>query len=232
MDAIQFTAVQTNTVLPGEQRTFNLIPEENSPDFDFIAFGQTEQMTVSLRSPDGQTYTPASDDPQVQYARLDDVGIHVYTINAPTPGVWTLLINANENTPTEGAPVAVLGSLISDVRLTLPVQVDIPSPGDTATVLAELQDGNTNIAGATVNAVLMSPDNSTRFVDLFDDGNHSDGAADDGIYGYQFMPEEEGIYSVTVSASGRSDGTDFDRSTAGTVLVENIVHVYLPMVNN
>jgi Leucine-rich repeat (LRR) protein/pimeloyl-ACP methyl ester carboxylesterase len=229
-NTLQFTDVQTSTLQPGGRLEFSRIPE-TGVNVSFIVVGQPDQMVVSLRDPNGQVITPNSTDPNIQYMQMDGefMPITSYTISNPVPGIWTTIVEANSQTPTEGIGVAALGSLISDLRLTLPVVESSPVVHQSIGVTAQLQNGDTSLVGANVNAQLIFPDGTVTLTLLLDDGLHSDGSANDGLYGYQFTPVTPGVYSALISAEGINGDIPFQRSAVWAVQVDGN-QVFLPIV--
>ncbi|NOZ49947.1 MAG: VWA domain-containing protein, partial [Chloroflexi bacterium] len=96
-------------------------------------------------------------------------------------------------------------------------------------ILAALYDNKGAIPGAKVMASVEHPDGTTMDLPLWDDGNHGDGDAGDGIYGNLYtrttafslsgLPDDprsvmpqRGSYNVRVDAAGRDNrGDSFNR---------------------
>lgn len=98
----------------------------------------------------------------------------------------------------------VEASLISDltmeVFLGLPVEERLA--GKPMPLLVSLTDTGA-VTGATVQATSQR---TGEVITLFDDGNHGDGAANDGFYGGLLkQTHQPGGYSVIINASGTSD---------------------------
>lgn len=103
------------------------------------------------------------------------------------------------------------------------------------TILVKLNDSQGGIAGLKdVTAVINNYEAASNQISLYDDGNHEDGLADDGIYGNSFTRtpfyatdqaeqdetgaepsppnNQTGVYSVYVHISGKNNaGEDFER---------------------
>jgi hypothetical protein len=100
------------------------------------------------------------------------------------------------------------------------------------TLLVSLTDRKGPVRDAGVEALVTAPDGTTENVQLFDDGNHDDGDAEDGIYGNIYTmtnqstsnggvpddqaekdPGRSGSYVVIATAEGRSNnGERFNRT--------------------
>lgn len=229
-EAIQFTNVQTSTLQPGGRLEFSRVPEPGA-NVSFIVVGQPDQMVVSLRDPNGQVITPNTTDPNVQYMQMDEEFMPVtsYTISNPVPGIWTTIVEANPQTSADGVGVAAFGSLVSDLRLTLPVAESIPVVLQVVNVTAQLHNGDTPLVGANVNAQLIFPNGTVTSITLLDDGLHGDRSAGDGLYGYQFTPMIPGVYSAFISAEGVNGDITFHRSAVWATQVDGN-QVFLPAI--
>jgi pimeloyl-ACP methyl ester carboxylesterase len=227
--AIQFTNIQTGTLRPGGRLQFSRIPEAGD-NANFIVVGQPDQMTVSIRDPNGRVITPNTRDLLVQYMQMDKnfLPITTYMISNPIAGVWTTIVDANSQTPTTGSAIASFGRLISDVQLTLPVVSSIPRTHHTIEIKVQFKTRNSRVLGASVHARLIYPGGKTTMINLLDDGKHGDNAPSDGIYGYQFIPTYPGVYSAIITASGINNNTSFNRSAIWAAHVEG-AQVFLPL---
>ena len=136
-------------------------------------------------------------------------GTHVvYHLNEMTGGEYTVNVtSANLDVPF----VAFLSGIPSnavEMRVWLgqrPLQTGpllglylrgLPMP-----ILASLYDSDGPVRRAQVNANIFHPNGVRTVLPLFDDGNHGDGAADDGVFGND--------YALTTIASQRGSG-DFN----------------------
>ncbi len=149
LSAVQFTDVQTGQLQLGSRLEFNRTPEPGA-SFSFIVVGRPDQMTVSLRDLSGRAITPNTSDPSVQYMQMDKdfMPITSYTISNPVAGSWTTIVEANAQTPSEGVSVAALGSLVSNVRLTIPVDSNTPQVLHPVIITAQLSAISNPIHGA------------------------------------------------------------------------------------
>jgi hypothetical protein len=81
-------------------------------------------------------------------------------------------------------------------------------PGHPMAVVASLTD-NAPILNASVLATVEKPSGGLVYFWLWDDGNHGDGVADDGIYaGTFYQTGENGSYNLTINASAYSPSLD------------------------
>lgn len=230
LDTLQFTNVQTNTLQPSGRLEFIRILEPTT-NASFIIVGQPEQMVVSLRDPSGQVITPNTSNPNIQYMQMaaEFMPITSYTVKNPTSGIWTIIVEANTQTPSVGVSVTALGSLASDLRLTLPILDASPIIYQTISVMAKLHKGDTTVVDAKVSAQFILPNGTTSQITLLDDGLHGDEGANDGLYSYQFTPMTPGLYTALISAESMNSNMPFQRSTVWVIQADGN-QVFLPIV--
>jgi Mg-chelatase subunit ChlD len=149
----------------------------------------------------------------------------VWRIPNPMAGQWLLYLyqyvipmedSSEIEAPTELPAYLVQASLKTDVTMdafiTTPPEQRVP--GQLIHFAASLTD-NAPITGALVGAIVEKPNGMFGGAILFDDGNHDDGDANDGIYGGTFYQTgQQGSYNVTIVAVGYSPslGANFSRS--------------------
>lgn len=110
--------------------------------------------------------------------------------------------------------------------------------GASIPILVLLTDSGGPITGASVDAKLRHPDGSEILLPLFDDGDHEDGQAGDGVYGNVYTrtteasptglpdngPSVPGTYEVRVFAEGLSNfGEGFGRIRKGSFSVFAVI---------
>jgi len=157
---------------------------------------------VQLTDPLSNTITPT----------LQLEGRHlVWRVPTPQQGVWHMMAYGQNQSGIPGTllpPYYVQGSLKSAV--TMNAYVDTPMDqraiGAPIHIVALLNDTQP-ILGATVFATVTRPlpDGNNIRIQLFDDGLHGDGAANDGVYGRNFYHTGlAGSYQVFVQGKGTS----------------------------
>jgi Tol biopolymer transport system component len=213
LDSLQTTVFQTGILIPGNNLEF-LIVQESTSEASFIVFGNPDQMTINLRDPSGQIFTPTTDASGVIFMPQGPFGLmEGYSIQDPDDGTWTVIVEPNADTPIDGIEVAAFSTYTSDSRLTVPFDVsEVPTPGDELLIIGKLYNADTPIIGASVTALLVAPDGVTTETVLLDDGNNGDQVANDGIYSYTFNANLPGLYSASIEARGEQDGVPFSRS--------------------
>jgi hypothetical protein len=182
--------------------------------------------TVELRlfDPDGKPVDAA----YPSTVHLQDATHEQFRIGTPAKGTWRVEI---WNTDKTAFPeyLAVL-SAHSDVNMWLlfglppaerTVGVDMP----VNVALADYKP----VAGAVVSVTIRSPNQELDSVlQLYDDGKHKDGEADDGLYGNIYPLQMAGSYTVKAIAEGRSnEGEPFTRYATRSFYVRpRLAYVY------
>ncbi|NJN68609.1 MAG: PKD domain-containing protein [Chloroflexaceae bacterium] len=199
------------------------------------AFGSTVFLTVY--DPDGNPVTG-------DYVFADTAsGYRGVRIDNPEPGAWE--VGVEYQVPIITAAPAQVGSVPYQVIVSGPsnLTVDLLLPdrldqqyftGNSVPIYAFLSSDSGPISGF-VQAVVTAPDGTETTIPLFDDGEHGDGAADDGFYAGRYTlvnqaeavspgetqgedPPDEGSYQVRVSVS-RFD-LNFQREAFGSFAVQ------------
>jgi hypothetical protein len=129
------------------------------------------------------------------YTFEDRVNEHVgYRVPRPEPGTWTLLV-VWEGSEYAEVPYQVLVSGHTNLTLELLLPDRLGTrylTGNRVPIYAFLTHRRP-VPGATVEALITAPNGAETLVPLYDDGQHDDGAADDGFYA--------GIYTLVTQAN-------------------------------
>ena len=227
-DLLQFTDVQTGTVKVGAPVTFTQRPESGD-HFTFVVIGPPDQIDVRLTAPNGTQYLSTTVAADMTYMRMseDMFPLTTYTITNADPGAWTITVASTANTPIEGVTVASFGTLTS------PLQLDPILPDSQALILqplavrASLTVGGAPLAATRVFATVTGGLEPIP-LEMFDDGAHADGAANDGVYGNSFVPTKPGVYAAAIRADGTHQGNTFARSRVWSTEVKGF-QTYLPL---
>ncbi len=177
-----------------------------------------DNLVLTLESPSGRIF-----DPDTPYSFFDYYYKHVgfrLDEDALEEGTWTLYVKVVD--PEIGAlpyQVLVSGQTRLTLHLLLPDRLgSLYTTGNRVPIYALLA-ANRPLPGALVEAFVTAPDGTETRVILSDDGQHGDGAADDGLYAglytlvtqadavepqgedAQSDPNDEGGYRVLVRAT-------------------------------
>jgi hypothetical protein len=138
------------------------------------------QMPVSsLRDPNGVIV-----DGSYPGATIQGVWPHdTYRITNPIPGDWEVFVFVQLNL---GHLVAVSGDTAVGLDLFARAPEDVPGMGRRVPIVAVFHDDQQTLPGAEVTVDVQADDGTVTHLPLFDDGQHNDGEADDGIYGNWF----------------------------------------------
>jgi len=174
---------------------------------------------TTLVAPDGTIINSqvAQTDPNITYIPGDTS--ESYIIEQPMPGEWEIRVEGDD-IEEEGEPLIVTVTADSNLTLSIDLDKDEYLPGAPIIIKTTLKDDLGPILNANVVANVQTP-SSNEVITLYDDGNHNDGAANDGIYANTYLnTQETGAYAFKVDASGVSNGGDaFTRTATKAVIV-------------
>ena len=123
----------------------------------------------------------------------------VVIVDKPEPGLWGFRVRYAEATADYIMNLAVQTPIRLEGNL-LNLKNGQASAGDTVPIVATLMDHKGLLPGATVAAAIYN-EGGTDVTLLLDDGNHNDGGAGDGIYGFPYsLTDHGGSYAVRILA--------------------------------
>jgi hypothetical protein len=208
-------------IFSGEQKSHE-IPISATSNATFILAWLSGDLNLTLITPSGTTIDPsfATGNTNISYYHDGNTTIEGYTVTIPESGVWQVNISAVD-VAAEGENYTVLTFLETTVNLSLNLTKYEYNPGEQISIVANLQEGNSPLTGASVTAAIQRPDESVESLALYDDGLHGDVAANDGIYTNAYSnTTTSGTYGITVSANGTVDSEELARQAFSTVWVE------------
>ncbi|MFN8490831.1 MAG: VWA domain-containing protein [Caldilineaceae bacterium] len=154
-------------------------------------------LQMKLVQPDGTVI----DNKTQPYTFYDYNSGHLgWRIKSPMAGQWKLLVDNADNgfsfSPTP-YQVIVSGQTNINVQLLLPDKLDTRYLTGNRVPIRAFVSGEKPLGGLDVVATVTAPDGTKNAVKLFDDGNHDDGAANDGYYtGYYRLVNQANQVSV------------------------------------
>lgn len=212
------------TIYPGQKQTWQvgLIPADKAATF--VLLFKNGALPFQIVAPDNTHYPVGS--PPNGFAQSYNISpnARVVRIQLPTTqpslyaGIWEIQVihggklekykGSERFTEATKEPVsyAVAVSVNSNLRM-LPLLSPQPlRPGDPIGVTAFLSEEEVPVLGALVDVQIKFPNNTIwGTLHLFDDGQHKDGAANDGEYGGVFTATQQtGAYTLNFHASGQS----------------------------
>jgi len=193
--------------LAGEVR----LPVE-SDSVRFLLFsGDQLGWNASLRSPGGRSEKAArslaSDNRLMEFGTGSaSVPTEYYALEGVEAGEWSLKLSAAAGASPHGF---VLLEGQSEVQLvsyqTHTKQLVGERIGFVASLYDDSQTGAAKVARATSATLRVTrPNGESQELPMFDDGMHADGAADDGIFGGDFLADKAGQYLAQVTVRGRN----------------------------
>ena len=173
----------------------------------------TNPLCLYLKRPNGTWIDPNTPTVDSNVTYLTGVtGIVGYCVNMPMTGLWETYV-ALSNGTTDAAAYA----LNAMVHNTMGIQV-FAAPhwsllGDAIMLGCRFGEVTSWVASAAAQVILMDDTNEIRRFTLYDDGQHEDAQAGDGLYAYVWTNVADvGVYSLLFNASGmRTDGCAFAR---------------------
>lgn len=200
------TATQVGSIQQGQVQV-KTIPVDQSVPIFFTLMYPSGNLDLALISPSGQRFDAATvvGNPNVARDEAEVPGgmLEVYSFGAPEVGLWTVEISAPAVTEPAGAATYAVGGWLENAAITfgaLAAPQSIHS-GEPLRLVGTLRNNGAPLTGASVNAKLALPDDTTRNVTMLDDGANGDAAANDGIYTGQLNDTAQpGTYRIAFQA--------------------------------
>ncbi len=198
-------------VAPGETVTQTVLVDTRG-EVSFYLRGEAGALSYSLIDPSGNRIDAESIGERGEHFDLGMANVQNYLIHRAQPGAWQVVIGRPEDAAgaTRFAGYAVFSSAL---RLTASASPEFLNEGEPVNLVATLQRGDQAVPQARVEAEIGRPDMTADRLVLFDDGEHGDGEAHDGVYGATYHPPKlGGYYTLFVTAQGTSGGVEFART--------------------
>ncbi|GEM_PF-2264682 len=198
---------------------------------DFSISWPGSELNLDLFNPRKQIITPntALTNPSVSYTTSGGT-MKYYRIMSPEPGLWVLRTFGKEVDPSGIEPytakVVVKSNLTSNLSLS-----GTYLSGDPLSIIVTVTDTKP-ISNAVIKATIQSPDKKTYTLDLYDDGFHGDGSANDGVYGNFFTETKvDGSYELSIDINGKTTkGDNFTRKKTRSFLIKQRPHVTVDVI--
>lgn len=166
-----------------------------------VMFAPTQGLTAELR--DSSNTLIAS----LDAASMSGLPLPTLPHENAIAGIYTIqLTNA-------GGTDLVVPLVVFEDGLVQELTIDATADAVGILVKATVTDTGVRVVGTTVTAEidLVDVDEPAQTITLFDDGLHSDGAANDGMYGARYTPPYGGLYIIVVTA--QTSGVSMTKAT-------------------
>ncbi len=215
-------------IYPDEEKTYEVWVGNNITNVSFELKWMVHELGLSLTTPSGEPYGICG----YGSGPCGGTGSDCIILN-PEPGKWTVHVNALD-VPQSGKDYLLLVSFNRLINFSLFVYPLMYTPGEPIRITMgsaprrqiaggpapTTEPGSDKVIGASVVADILMPGNVTESLILYDDGQHGDGQADDGAYSNVFTDTgSQGIYGISVTASGTANGVKFQKRDATLVWV-------------
>lgn len=214
---VQSTLVQGGTIHVNETITLTITIDQ-AEDASFILYAPGSAISMTIRTVAGAILTEETPltNPNVTFERILDDSLPLslgYGVLGPRAGAWEIRLLAH-STPPGGGPFALVATLTTDLRLSAAVEPGAVEAGQPVTVRARLESAERPQAAAARAEVAVGSAGEREPVELFDDGQHDDGAAGDGESAGTWTAQGPGEVTIQVSATGTdAAGNPFERLT-------------------
>ncbi len=209
---VQYPSPIVRIISSGEVQTHTIAIDGDAASVSLM-WGYADSMGLTLYDPQGQEIDPSASAAITYTASITDKTVG-YILEDPETGQWTAQITAT-NTYTDGEDYLLVTAVSSTITMTAEVDKDWYAVNEPVQISANLRHGSAPVTGAVVTATVFFSGTTAATINLYDDGLHGDGAADDGWYTNTFTDTSQiGYYLILVSADGTSGGTAFSRVTS------------------
>jgi len=210
----------SGTVSPGGIAEQTVLVDSTIGSATFSLFWRGSDLDLTLVQPDGTIIDPsvAESDPKVSFTSGNTY--EFYEIDNPQAGKWTMRIYG-KSTPAAGEEYTISASARDAMILSVKSNKLQYFAGDPIRLMASIEDNFSDsplrpeyILGLEMKVIVEDPDSNHHAFDLYDDGLHGDGAANDGVYANTFADTFLiGNYNFKIEVSGvyNRDGQPFTR---------------------
>jgi CSLREA domain-containing protein len=213
-----------SSTVPSEGSTAEHVVVDSTMGSLSLSFNKPAgNISMTLKKPGGSIVSTS--DPSVSY--ISGSTYDMYKIQAPESGTWTMEISG-----TSGSAYSISASTWAAMDISVESDKDVYAPGNPIKLTASIKDtsilsGPANITGTVISVVSESPSSAATSFELYDDGAHGDGAANDGEYANAFTnTNNQGDYNFDIQFSGvNKDGQPFVRKSYISRRVNNFPYV-------
>lgn len=216
---------QEREVDEGDTMEGDCAVDSSCDDVQFVNTYEGSDMELTVRDPDGNEITEATDvNHRVGAAH------EVWTVEEPPTGEWSYQLDVLQVDDPQQTTVRVNAD--SSVDADLFVSDDLYEQTGFVRFRLKVEEERKRYVGATAHLEVTPPDGSEDDVEritLYDDGGGPDDVSGDGIYSNYYHPTETGEYDVTAVIEGGeypSLEREFDQSIEVDTVVDNPIRPY------
>ncbi len=155
-------------------------------------------VTSTLLDPTGQVVSTVSANTPEASQLFRSIAVPISTSSSSTQN-WTVRLTQTNTTAADAT--ILLSTQITNTATILSLDLGQPDQNRQVQLNATLTDSSSPVVGANAVAHLYSNNNTSLDVALFDDGQHGDGTANNGVYGAITPILTPGDYVVTAEAT-------------------------------
>ncbi|MCQ3952231.1 MAG: hypothetical protein DPW15_02975 [Chloroflexi bacterium] len=201
---------------PGQSQQFEFnVSQAESLGITLVT--SNKNLQLQLIQPDGQSIS--KDAPGIQYQEfsLEGSNLKGYQINNMLAGKWIVSV---DGTASSEESSFVVSATPSTPIVLQPILPEWRPNQNSVEISTKVSIENTPVIGGALSVLVIRPDGSSHPLDLFDDGIHQDGGANDGIYGNAFSQTEiGGVYRAFFTATGSFNNQTFTRNAIGYFVI-------------
>lgn len=203
-----------NIVNNGDIYNYDFIVDEAGSDLTINLLWNNSDTALNLRvtDPHGNILEPVLNEVVLNEFETQQY----YTIANPTSGMWHAKVTTEE-LAADPERFFLHVSIDSQLKLEINFDADNYYAENPVGIVANLYNNLEVIENAIVTATVITPEFEEFELTLYDDSNHNDAEANDGIFAAAFDDALEGTYTVTVYATDING--NFTRSSARSTYV-------------
>lgn len=130
----------------------------------------------------------------------------IWKVPNPSKGQWTIQVTD----PNQEYYVSANGRTLKELRLFIGTPIQDRDKDVEVPIIAMFSQPGAPLTGARITATVTAPDQSQTVMQLFDDGNHSDGEANDGVYANLYPSTNLSEYNPSNQNPGENPPSEYN----------------------
>jgi len=214
----------SSTISPQESELLYEYVDSSMNSVTFSSIVSGSELGFSLISPSGVHITEENYENHLSVDFSEGELYKAFSIENPEVGLWIMNITGIE--VYENEPYSATVS--AETQLILAGQTDKLNymKNEPIYIFGTMFDSDELTSDVFIQANITDPNGFTYNINLYDDGNHGDGASDDGLFSnYLTQAISEGSYIIDIIATGtRSGGETFSRELRNSIYVSGMLY--------